>query len=198
MRTRIVAGVCTGLLIGLCFYFYGNGSAADNDLKSEGPVMTVYDFHAKTIDGGEVSLSQYKGDVLLIVNVASKCGFTPQYEGLERLQEKYKNRGFNVLGFPSNQFGGQEPGADSEIKSFCQLNYGVTFPLFSKIDVNGAAAHPLYGFLKEERPGIFGTEQIKWNFTKFLVDRQGDVIQRYAPQDKPESLEKDIEEALKQ
>ena len=135
---------------------------------------------------------------MLIVNVASQCGFTPQYEGLEKLFEKYRNQGFTILGFPSNQFGGQEPGTESEIKTFCERNYGVTFPLFSKIDVNGPNAHPLYNYLKEARPGILGTEGIKWNFTKFLVDRQGQVIKRYAPQDKPEAFAKDIEAALKE
>ena len=158
--------------------------------------MTVYDFQAKTIDGEEVSLSEFRGKVLLIVNVASRCGFTPQYEGLEKLYEQYKDQGFSVLGFPCNQFGGQEPGAESEIKNFCETSYGVKFPLFSKIDVNGPQAHPLYQFLEKEKPGILGTEGIKWNFTKFLVDRHGNPIKRYAPRDKPESLEDDIRRAL--
>ena len=158
--------------------------------------MTVYEFDTKSIDGASVSLSAYKGNVLLIVNVASQCGFTPQYDGLEKLYKKYKDEGFTVLGFPSNQFGGQEPGTESEIRTFCQTNYGVTFPLFAKIDVNGANAHPLYDFLKEAKPGILGTERIKWNFTKFLIDRQGKVIKRYAPQEKPQALEGDIEAAL--
>jgi glutathione peroxidase len=158
--------------------------------------MTVYEFDAKSIDGTKVSLSAFDGNVLLIVNVASQCGFTPQYDGLEKLYKKYKNEGFMVLGFPCNQFGGQEPGTDSEIKSFCQTNYGVTFPLFARIDVNGPNAHPLYDFLKEAKPGILGTERIKWNFTKFLIDRQGNVIKRYAPQEKPQTFEEDIEAAL--
>ncbi len=159
--------------------------------------MTVYDFHAKSIDGSDVSLSEYKGRVLLIVNVASQCGFTPQYEGLESLYKKYKDEGLTILGFPSNQFGAQEPGPDLEIKNFCESKFGVTFPLFSKIDVNGANAHPLYTHLKEAQPGILGTTAIKWNFTKFLVNRQGGVIQRYAPQDTPKAIEKDVEAALK-
>ena len=158
--------------------------------------MTVYGFDAKSINGEGVSMSAYTGNVLLIVNVASQCGFTPQYAGMQKLYEKYKDRGFAVLGFPSNQFGGQEPGAESEIKSFCEAKYGVTFPLFSKVDVNGKDALPLYNFLKKEKPGIFGTERIKWNFTKFLVDRRGHVVKRYAPQEKPETLASDIEAAL--
>jgi glutathione peroxidase len=132
--------------------------------------MSVYPFKAKTIDGKEVSLSEYQGKALLIVNVASQCGFTPQYAGLESLYQKYKDKGFAVLGFPCNQFGAQEPGNEAEIKSFCDLNFGVTFPLFGKIDVNGANAHPLYKYLTSDKPGVLGTEAIKWNFTKFLID----------------------------
>ena len=158
--------------------------------------MTIYEFEAKTIKGEEVPLSNYRGTALLIVNVASRCGFTPQYEGLGNLHEKYKDQGFAVLGFPCNQFGGQEPGAESEIKSFCETNYGVTFPLFAKIDVNGPQAHPLYKFLQEARPGILGTEAIKWNFTKFLVDRNGNPIKRYAPKEKPEAIDDDIKRLL--
>ena len=158
--------------------------------------MTVYDFKAKGIDGKEVSLSQYSGKPLLIVNVASQCGFTPQYEGLEKLYEKYRDRGFFVLGFPCNQFGAQEPGSESDIKTFCELNFGVKFPLFSKIDVNGDHTHPLYEFLKKAQPGVLGSEAIKWNFTKFLVDRQGNPVKRYGSAEKPESIEKDIEEAI--
>ena len=158
--------------------------------------MTVYDFKAKGIDGKEVSLSQYSGKPLLIVNVASQCGFTPQYEGLEKLYEKYRDRGFFVLGFPCNQFGAQEPGSESDIKTFCELNFGVKFPLFSKIDVNGDHTHPLYEFLKKALPGVLGSEAIKWNFTKFLVDRQGNPVKRYGSAEKPESIEKDIEEAI--
>jgi len=158
--------------------------------------MIVHEFRAKSIDGAEVSLSDYRGKVLLIVNVASACGFTPQYEGLEELHEKYKDRGFAVLGFPCNQFGKQEPGAEAEIKTFCQTRFGVTFPLFSKIDVNGANAHPLYKFLAQTKPGFLGSKRIKWNFTKFLIDREGRPVKRYAPQDKPKSIEGDIQNAL--
>jgi glutathione peroxidase len=158
--------------------------------------MTVYEFKAKAIDGKEVSLSQYKGKGLLIVNVASRCGFTPQYEGLEKLYEKYKDKGFEVLGFPCNQFGAQEPGTESEIKSFCELNFGVKFPLFAKIDVNGPQTHPLYEFLKNAQPGVLGSEGIKWNFTKFLVDQKGNPVKRYASTEKPEALEGDIQALL--
>ncbi|HLQ77425.1 MAG TPA: glutathione peroxidase [Terriglobia bacterium] len=159
--------------------------------------MSVYDFQARGIDGSDVSISQYRGNVLLIVNVASKCGFTPQYTGLESLYEKYRDQGFAVLGFPCNQFGSQEPGTESDIKSFCDLQYGVTFPLFSKIDVNGPNTHPLYTYLKTAKPGILGTEGIKWNFTKFLIDRNGEPIKRYAPADKPEAIDADVESALR-
>ena len=158
--------------------------------------MSVYEFKAKGIDGKEVSLSDYAGKTLLIVNVASQCGFTPQYEGLEKLYEKYKDKGFFVLGFPCNQFGSQEPGTESEIKTFCELNFGVKFPLFAKIDVNGDKTHPLYEYLKKALPGVLGSEAIKWNFTKFLVDKKGNPVKRYGSADKPESLEKDIEEAI--
>ena len=158
--------------------------------------MTVYDFKARTIDGEEVSLSHYRGKVLLIVNVASRCGFTPQYRGLEELYERFGKSGFEVLGFPCNQFGKQEPGTDSDIRGFCDLQYGVRFPLFSKVDVNGSGAHPLYEFLKKSKPGFLGTKRIKWNFTKFLIDRQGLPVKRYSPQTKPEALEKDVQAAL--
>lgn len=159
-------------------------------------MTTVYDFSATTIDGKPRKLADYKGKVLLVVNTASKCGFTPQYKGLEALYKKHKDKGLVVLGFPSNQFGAQEPGPDSEIAEFCEMNYGVTFPMFSKIDVNGDAAHPLYKYLTSTKKGLLGSEAIKWNFTKFLVGRDGQVIKRYAPTDKPESLKKDIEAAL--
>ena len=152
----------------------------------------VYQFAAKTIDGSEQSLADYRGRALLIVNVASKCGFTPQYEGLEALQKKYAARGFAVLGFPCDQFGHQEPGDEAQIREFCSLTYGVSFPMFAKVEVNGERTHPLYQFLKKEKTGILGTESIKWNFTKFLVDRHGQVVERYAPTDKPESLESAI------
>jgi glutathione peroxidase len=152
----------------------------------------VHEFSARTIDGAEQSLTAFKGKVLLIVNVASKCGFTPQYAGLEALYRKLAPSGFAVLGFPCDQFGHQEPGDEAEIRNFCALTYDVTFPMFAKIDVNGDHAHPLYQFLKKEASGLLGSESIKWNFTKFLIDRNGDVVKRYAPTDKPESIEKDI------
>jgi len=158
--------------------------------------MSVYDFEAKTIDGTTQKLDAYKGKALLIVNVASKCGFTPQYTGLEALHKKLKDKGFDVLGFPCDQFGHQEPGNEEEIKNFCSLTYDVSFPMFAKIDVNGDNAHPLYKYLKQEKPGILGTNGIKWNFTKFLVDKSGNVVKRYAPTDKPESIEKDIAAVL--
>ena len=147
-------------------------------------------------DGSQTDLSAHKGKVLLVVNVASKCGFTPQYEGLEALQRKYEGRGFTVLGFPCNQFGAQEPGNAEEIANFCSLTYDVTFPLLGKIDVNGPDAAPIYRHLKSEAPGILGSEKIKWNFTKFLVDRSGKVVKRYAPQTKPEDIERDVEALL--
>lgn len=156
----------------------------------------IYAFEAKTIDGNVQKLADYKGKALLIVNVASKCGFTPQYTGLEALHRKFKNQGFNVLGFPCDQFGHQEPGDENEIKNFCSLTYNVTFPMFAKIEVNGDNAHPLYTFLKGEKKGFLGTGAIKWNFTKFLVDKQGKVVKRYAPTDKPEDIEKDVAAVL--
>ena len=155
-------------------------------------MSNVHDFKVRSIDGREVSLADYAGKVLLIVNVASKCGFTPQYAGLEALYRKLGGRGFVVLGFPCDQFGHQEPGSEAEISEFCSLNYGVSFPMFAKGEVNGDAAHPLFRHLKSEARGLLGTEAIKWNFTKFLVDAQGKVVTRYAPQDKPEDLEKDV------
>lgn len=156
----------------------------------------LYNVKVKDINGNEISLSDYSGKVLLIVNVASKCGFTPQYKGLQNLYEKYKEKGFAVLGFPCNQFGHQEPGNEDEIKNFCSLTYDVSFPMFSKIDVNGDNTHPLYKILKPQAPGVMGTEAIKWNFTKFLVSKNGEVLERYAPTTGPESLEPKIEEAL--
>jgi glutathione peroxidase len=158
--------------------------------------VTVYDFQATSIDGNPVELDTFRGKVLLIVNVASRCGFTPQYSGLESLYRKYKDSGLVILGFPSNQFGGQEPGTSSEIQTFCQTQYDVTFPLFAKIDVNGTNAHPLYEFLKKSQPGVLGTRRIKWNFTKFLIDREGRPVKRFAPQHKPDEIEKDIAAAL--
>ena len=159
-------------------------------------MTTVFDFTAQDIAGKDVDLSQYQGKVLLIVNTASKCGFTPQYKGLQALFEKYRERGLEVLGFPCNQFGHQEPGDEAAISEFCELNFGVDFPLFGKIDVNGDNAHPLYRHLKEEATGLLGSKAVKWNFTKFLVNRDGQVVKRYAPTDKPESLAKDIEKLL--
>lgn len=156
---------------------------------------SVFDFTVKDINGQDVNLSQYKGKFLLIVNVASKCGFTPQYKGLEELFDELKDN-VVVLGFPCNQFGSQEPGDAEEIKNFCSLTYDVKFPLFQKIDVNGGNAAPLYQFLKSEKPGLLGTEAIKWNFTKFLVNREGQVVKRYAPNDKPEEIKKDLSKML--
>lgn len=159
--------------------------------------MSIYDFNVKTIDGEEVSMSKYKGKVLLIVNVASKCGFTSQYEGLEKLFEKYKNENFMILGFPSNQFANQEPESNEKIKEFCSLTYDVKFDMFAKIDVNGENEAPLYKFLKSNQKGILGTENIKWNFTKFLVDKEGNIVDRFAPTSTPESIEKEIIKLLK-
>ncbi|MBB5212930.1 glutathione peroxidase [Microbulbifer hydrolyticus] len=156
----------------------------------------LYSIPVQANDGQATTLEDYKGKVLLIVNTASKCGFTPQYQGLEELYRKYKDQGLVILGFPCNQFGKQEPGSDSEIQEFCTLNYGVSFPVYAKLDVNGANAHPLFTQLKKAAPGILGTEGIKWNFTKFLVNRDGDVVNRYAPKDKPQDLEADIEKQL--
>jgi len=156
-------------------------------------MTTLYDIEAKTIDGETTTLRDYAGKALLIVNVASKCGFTPQYSGLEALYEKYADKGLVILGFPCNQFGAQEPGSESEIATFCSATYGVSFPMFAKIDVNGDGAHPLYKYLKHAAPGLLGSEAIKWNFTKFLVDRSGKIVKRYAPTDTPQSLEKEIE-----
>jgi glutathione peroxidase len=159
-------------------------------------MTALYDFDAKTIDGNTQSLKAYAGKALLVVNVASKCGFTPQYQGLEALYRKYAPQGFAVLGFPCDQFGHQEPGSDAEIAAFCSTKYDVTFPMFSKIEVNGDNAHPLYKFLKEQAPGLLGTEAIKWNFTKFLIGRDGNVVKRYAPLTKPEAITADIEALL--
>ena len=158
--------------------------------------MTLYDIEVQTIDGRAESISAYMDKTLLIVNVASECGFTPQYEGLEQLYREFKDRGLVVLGFPCNQFGRQEPGTESDIASFCSTTYHVTFPLFARIDVNGPHAHPLYQWLKSEKKGVLGTEAIKWNFTKFLVDRHGAVLRRYAPNDTPQSIRADIVQAV--
>lgn len=167
--------------------------AMDKNRKTENG---FYDFTATTIDGKEISMSEYKDKVVLVVNVASKCGFTPQYEGLQTLYQKYEKDGLVILGFPSNQFAGQEPGSNEDIVEFCTLNYGVTFPMFSKIDVNGKDAHPLYVFLKAQQSGFPG-DAIKWNFSKFLVDKKGNVVNRFASTTKPESMEEDIVKLLK-
>ena len=159
-------------------------------------MSSIYDFEAQSIDGEPVSLQQFRGQPMLIVNTASACGFTPQFGGLEQLHQAYGPRGLVVLGFPCNQFGQQDPGSDEEIATFCQRNFGVTFPMMSKIDVNGPEAHPLYQWLSAEAPGLLGSKAIKWNFTKFLVGKDGRVLKRYAPQDAPEKLSKDIEAAL--
>jgi len=157
---------------------------------------SIYDFDAISITGKPAQLSTQRGKVLLVVNTASACGFTPQFAGLEKLWADYKDRGLVVVGFPSNEFGGQDPGSNDQIASFCEMNYGVSFPMMAKVKVNGSDAHPLWQWLKGEKPGILGIEAIKWNFTKFLVGRDGQVIKRYAPNDTPESLRKDIEKAL--
>ena len=159
-------------------------------------MSSVYDFNANNLSGTAASLADYRGKVLLIVNTASKCGFTPQYKGLEALHEQYKDQGLVVLGFPCNQFGAQEPGSADEIGAFCEKNYGVSFQLFEKVDVNGDNAHPLFDFLKKNAPGVLGTEGIKWNFTKFLVGNDGNVYDRYASTTAPESMKQDIEKLL--
>jgi len=159
-------------------------------------MSNVYDFNVNTISGEEVSLEGYKGKALLIVNTASKCGFTPQFTGLEGLYKDYKEKGLEILGFPCNQFLKQDPGSDSEISEFCSLNYGVTFPMFSKVEVNGGGTHPLYKYLKSEAKGLLGSEKVKWNFTKFLVNQKGEVVKRYAPNTEPKELISDIEACL--
>jgi glutathione peroxidase len=157
---------------------------------------SIYDFSATTINGGEQPLFYYKGKVMLIVNTASKCGFTGQFKGLEDIYKKFQPLGLEILGFPCNQFGQQDPGSNKEIESFCQLNYGVSFPMYAKIDVNGLGTHPLFDYLKNEAPGILGSKKIKWNFTKFLVNKSGKVVRRYPPQTKPEYIESDIASLL--
>ena len=158
--------------------------------------QSIYDFEAPTIDGRIRRLGDLKGHVVLVVNTASQCGFTPQFAGLESLWKKYQDRGLAVIGFPSNQLGAQDPGSNQEIAQFCQLNYGVSFPMMAKVEVNGDSAHPLFKWLKQQAPGLLGTQAIKWNFTKFLVGRDGQVIKRYAPNDAPAAIEADIEAAL--
>ena len=179
------------------WFFAGIILLSLQNCAKESNMGSIYDIEVKTIDGNTTTLAPYRGQVMLIVNVASKCGFTPQYEGLEKLYETYKDRGFVVLGFPCNQFGNQEPGSEEEIKNFCDVNYGISFPMFAKLDVNGDNTHPLYRYLKSAKSGIFGSEAIKWNFTKFLVDREGNVVERYASPTKPESLSEPIEALLK-
>jgi glutathione peroxidase len=159
-------------------------------------MSSAYEFSARDIDGDEHSLSEFKGKAMLVVNTASKCGFTPQYTGLEKLHKEYADKGLVVLGFPCDQFGHQEPGDAEEIKTFCSLNYDVSFPLFEKVEVNGGNAHPFWKWLKHEKPGLLGMEAIKWNFTKFLIDRKGNVVKRYAPTDTPEKIEKDLASVL--
>ena len=159
-------------------------------------MSSIYDFEAQQINGEDMALSQFKGKVMLIVNTASKCGFTPQFGGLEELHKSYADKGLVVLGFPCNQFGSQDPGADGEIAKFCQVNYGVSFPMMGKIAVNGPTAHPLYKWLSAEAPGLLGSKSIKWNFTKFLVGKDGQVIRRYAPTDKPADMTNDVKAAL--
>jgi len=159
-------------------------------------MASIYDFEAQQIGGQSVPLAQFRGKPMLIVNTASACGFTPQFAGLEELHKRYADRGLVVLGFPCNQFGAQDPGSNEEIASFCQVNYGVSFPMMAKVDVNGPQAHPLYRWLTAEAPGLLGSKAIKWNFTKFLVGKDGSVLKRYAPQDAPEKLAKDVEASL--
>lgn len=165
-------------------------------MTTDTDATSIYDFSANSLGGAPADLAACKGKVLLIVNTASQCGFTPQYEGLEKVHAEYRDRGFEVLGFPCNQFGGQEPGGSDDIAQFCETKFGVTFPMFEKVDVNGAGTHPLFAFLKAGAPGLLGTRDIKWNFTKFLVDRNGQVVDRYAPTTKPESMRGDIEKLL--
>jgi glutathione peroxidase len=164
--------------------------------RAERRMSSIYDFEAVSISGQPAQFASQRGKVLLVVNTASQCGFTPQFAGLEELWKAYRDRGLVIVGFPSNEFGGQDPGSNAEIASFCQLNYGVSFPMMAKVEVNGDGAHPLWKWLTNEAPGLLGTQAVKWNFTKFLVGRDGEVIKRYAPTDKPEALKKDIEAAL--
>jgi glutathione peroxidase len=182
------------IMMATLILFLLNGAlVGQNDLPDmkKNTNQSFYDFTATSIDGETIPMSNYKGKVVVVVNTASECGFTPQYGGLEALYEKYGDQGLEILGFPCNQFGKQEPGSDKDIASFCQLNYGVSFQMFSKIDVNGSEAHPLYKFLKNEKGGLLGSK-IKWNFTKFLIDRNGNVVERFGTSTKPEQMEKDI------
>jgi glutathione peroxidase len=172
------------------------GRLSANDDANNRSIMKLYECTVSTIDGRTETMENYRGQVLLIVNVASKCGFTSQYAGLEALYRRYRDKGFSILGFPCDQFGHQEPGNEAEIQNFCSLTYDVTFPLFAKIEVNGSGTHPLYAHLKKAQPGLFGSEAIKWNFTKFLVNREGEVLKRYAPSDTPEKIEDDLKKIL--
>ena len=167
-----------------------------NKQLNKSKIMSIYQFSATNINGKEVNLSDYQGKVILIVNTASKCGFTPQFEGLELLHQELESQGLVILGFPCNQFGSQDPGEDGQIEEFCQLNYGVSFPMFSKIDVNGDATHPLYKYLKKQAKGLLGSQAVKWNFTKFLVNKEGDVVERYGSADKPKDIKSDIQKLL--
>jgi glutathione peroxidase len=196
MKKQLLLAKTTLVLIILTITYFIISSANLHSQQEREMKESIYQFSANTISGENKSLGQYTGKVLLIVNTASKCGFTKQYEGLEKLYEKYKAQGFEILAFPCNQFGNQEPGTSDEIKEFCSLNYGVSFPIFEKIEVNGDNAHPLYKFLTKEKGGLIN-DAIKWNFTKFLIDKNGIVVGRFAPQTSPESLEKDIEQLLK-
>lgn len=182
----------TGLLLFTFVNLFSQNDSKTEEMKNKN---SFYDFSATTVEGEEISMDAYKDKVVLIVNTASECGFTPQFEGLEKLHDMYADKGLVVLGFPCNQFGNQDPGSDAEIASFCQLNYGVSFQMFSKIDVNGDDAHPIYKFLKSEKGGLFGSK-IKWNFTKFLLDKNGKVVDRYASTTKPLNIEKDIKKLL--
>ena len=175
----------------------GTSAVSETSRKGSERMTTVYDFKEKTIDGNEIDFSTYKGNVLLIVNTASECGFTHQYKGLEELHKKFEGKGLKILGFPCNQFGNQEPGDSKTIASFCQKNFGVTFQLFEKVDVKGKAANPLFKYLTDAAPGVLGSKAIKWNFTKFLVDRQGNVVKRFGPNVEPEKLIPELESALK-
>lgn len=192
--TAVLTTLCQSA--GLCKDKSNNNVAKKSGKEKGMDSDKIYSFKAKALDGTDIDFSKYKGDVLLIVNTASECGFTPQYTGLESLHKKYQEKGLKVLGFPCNQFGGQEPGNSSQIGTFCKKNYGVDFQMFEKIDVNGKEAHPLYKYLTEEKPGVMGSEAIKWNFTKFLVDRKGKVVKRYAPSVKPEEIDSEISKLL--
>ncbi len=171
-------------------------SNKSTETSESNQVSKIYEFKARALDGSEIEFKRYEGDVLLIVNTASKCGFTPQYAGLEELHKKYGKRGLKILGFPCNQFGGQEPGDTEQISDFCHKNYGVDFQMFDKINVNGKDAHPLYKYLTETAPGLLGSKDIKWNFTKFLIDRKGKIVERFAPNVKPEDIDSAIEKLL--